>query len=135
MRALVLVGAPMEAQTLYGPFEDHDAASIWADEQEFDYSYILTLHDPGTANDAVPISEPKRRFHFGKYQGKTIDEVLATNPQYIRWVYDNVGDHGTITDDEYIKAGGKIIPSVKPLPAPPRTHHSDSLPYDDDIPF
>ena len=134
MKALVLIGLPMEAQTLYGPFEDHDAAVQWA-ENEFDHWHVVDLHDPSTVNGISLAPVPKKRFHFGKYDGKIVDDIIVSNPQYIRWIYENVGDHGTITDDEYIRAGGKKVTPVTLPPAPPRTHHSDGVPYDDDIPF
>jgi len=42
----VIVGAPMEQQTVYGPFEDFEAASDFADTVRNEYAWIITLVKP-----------------------------------------------------------------------------------------
>ena len=39
---------------------------------------------------AAKMKKPKAKFHFGKYNGRTLEHVAATDPQYIVWVHDNV---------------------------------------------
>lgn len=71
-------------------------------------------------------------FKFGRYRGKPIKEVLNSDPQYIRWVYENVDNHGDITDQEYRQAGGTV---TKPTIQPRLSSFEYDLPFDDDIPF
>lgn len=40
---IVIVGAPFEEQTLYGPFKDFDEASDFADTVKNDYTWIVEL--------------------------------------------------------------------------------------------
>lgn len=138
MKSVVLAGAPLEQQTLYGPFDDHEAAVAWADDQGFAYSYVITLHDPPSTQHRMtpPPSKPaERMFAFGKYRGQSIKAIIHTNPQYIRWVYDSVANHGGLTEAEYRAAGG--VPAQKAPRVPdhrPFGSYHDDFP-DDDIPF
>lgn len=43
---VVCVGAPFEQQTFYGPFENFDEASEWADNNVVEFNWIVTLHPP-----------------------------------------------------------------------------------------
>ena len=42
----VIVGAPMEQQAVYGPFEDFEAASDFADTIRNEFTWIITLVKP-----------------------------------------------------------------------------------------
>jgi len=42
----VMVGAPMEQQTIYGPFESVEDACEFTDTVRNEFTWILTLVDP-----------------------------------------------------------------------------------------
>ena len=42
----IIVGNPMEQQTVYGPFEDFEAASDFADTIRNEFTWIITLVKP-----------------------------------------------------------------------------------------
>lgn len=41
---VVMVGAPFEAQSLYGPFNDFEDAAAFADAGRQEYTWIVTLN-------------------------------------------------------------------------------------------
>lgn len=43
---IVCVGPLFEQQTFYGPFENFDEASEWADNNVVEFNWIVTLHPP-----------------------------------------------------------------------------------------
>lgn len=46
-QCVVIVGAPLERQTVYGPFPSFGAAASWANEATSnEYTWIATLHAP-----------------------------------------------------------------------------------------
>ncbi len=52
-------------------------------------------------------------FDFGKYKGKTIEELLNENPGYVDWLIRNVGGFA-LSDEAFEQA--KIITAGKKLP-------------------
>jgi hypothetical protein len=58
-QCFVLVGAPFEEQTAYGPFNGFDMASDFSDTVRNEYTWITTLHPPieamGTPEQRQPL--------------------------------------------------------------------------------
>ena len=79
---------------------DAPAHDAWGDvvvlEKLFDYELVTAMTKWNMDQDRVLeemmriTTEPItfRHFSFGKYKGKTIEEVAATDPGYLRWLLD-----------------------------------------------
>ena len=89
-----------------------------------------------------------RKMTFGKYTGKTRNEIAVLNPQYIVWMYGTIKDKQTCSyplakSCGYVDYSGRD-PSARDLPLADRNSrtdsprikdHFDSYDDDDDIPF
>lgn len=152
MLHIVMLGAPLDAKRLIGPFDSYNEAKQWVDKSGSKHAWVCPV-DPPTlkavtqrpSTPAVFAEEAQFGVHFtfGKYRGHEIQQILGTDPQYINWAYMNVGERSGISDKQYHKACKKL--GVKPevrapvgLPepvAPPPPSASDYGFCDDDIPF
>lgn len=57
-RLVVIVGAPLEPQRLYGPFDTHEQASEWCQRMRIgDYPWIVPLNPPAGIQGLVASNE------------------------------------------------------------------------------
>jgi hypothetical protein len=79
--------------------------------------------------------------HFGKFKGRTPDQIAGVDESYIRWAYETL-DRKFCSYVLYRECGGRISPRwgealatspTKPIAEKPTGHYFDE--YDDDIPF
>lgn len=50
------------------------------------------------------------KFHFGKFQGSTLGEVLLYNPHYLNWVVENVNGCWFVLEDSAVEEIKLIFP-------------------------
>lgn len=78
---------------------------------------------------------------FGKYKGVTPSELATVDPQYIRWMYEEVKNKPTCSKVLYDDCAGKKAPAVKSWKKPEAAtspkikDHFDSYGDEDEIPF
>lgn len=152
MQHIVMVGGPLDAKRLVGPFDSFNEAKGWIDKNQVKHAWACPLESPTAKPVAnkpeMPAIFPEEaqfgvHFTFGKYRGVEIERVLGTDPQYINWAYINVGERSGISDTDYRKACkmlGQKPEKRAPVglsepaapPPPPKTDYGFC---DDDIPF
>lgn len=119
-----------------GPFKTPTDAEAWLRARPDTPGIVVPLI---ALTGAFAEAPEGATFHFGKYNGRTIESVMRENPQYIVWAYGAIEGHAGITEAQYRKAGGTVFPKapqarVRPLPPPAARDFGDDF-ADDDIPF
>lgn len=51
------------------------------------------------------------KFHFGKFQGSTLGEVLVYNPHYLNWVVENISGCWFVLEDSAVEEIKLIFPN------------------------
>ena len=51
------------------------------------------------------------KFHFGKFQGSTLGEVLLYNPHYLNWVVENISGSWFVLEDSAVEEIKLIFPN------------------------
>ena len=65
---------------------DENASRMYLLDKDFVKDYLITekLHDPYVMSEEDKLD--MNRMNFGKYQGKTIEEIMKCNKGYLRWL-------------------------------------------------